>query len=130
MSRFYMKCPHYVPFFMESKYNTLLCVRPCPAKFNAASRFYHGSSWHVCIRGYAKMQLTGFLGCTIGLSTNMFLIPSFFPVPTNVGCFVSHSFNLNYSDNCLRYATKVMRANYTQTYMNEVFTQLYCTCFV
>ena len=23
------------------------CVPPCPAKFNAVSRFYHGSCWHV-----------------------------------------------------------------------------------
>ena len=38
-----MKSPHYVPILCIILF---YCVPPCPAKFNAASRFYHGSGWH------------------------------------------------------------------------------------
>ena len=37
------------PAFLCSMYSTFYGVPPCPAKFNAASRFYHGSGWHVCV---------------------------------------------------------------------------------
>ena len=40
-----MKSPHYVPLFIDSIYNTFFCIPLCPANFNAASRFYHDSSY-------------------------------------------------------------------------------------
>ena len=36
------------PAFFYSCIILFYCVSPCPEKFNAASRFYHGSGWHVC----------------------------------------------------------------------------------